>query len=198
MLGAMAVPVIVSFSPSTHAQEDAAAPTKTREAELDELHGLQTRVTEPNICTPAPTSTAVPATPTATTVPPTASGQPVMYDATWEVTVLAIAPTPAGAEVPTQGQLLRLNVAVANHSNDNAFPPFPDWLLTDASGQSYAVDLAASTALAGAGWALTVGPGATDDRSMIFDVPIDIGTSFVLESRVEPSFRVALAIESRG
>lgn len=91
-----------------------------------------------------------------------------------------------------------MNLTIANRTNENAFPPFAEWLLTDANGQSYTVSNQASTSIAGVGWGLTVGPGEIADRSIVFDVPIDIGTTFVLESRVEPAFRVALAIEARG
>ena len=203
-IGAVALPPIFASGSTARALQEATAPTKTREAELDELHGLQTKVSEPNVCTPAPTSTETatstpdPATATPTVVPPIASGQPVPYGETWLITVLGIAPVPTSAQVATQGQLLQLNVIVANQSNDDAFPPFTEWLLTDVGGQSYAVSLEASSAIAGAGWGLTVGPGVTEDRSMIFDVPTSIGTTFTLESRELPTFRVALAIESRG
>lgn len=197
-LGAVTVPTLMSTRSTARAHQEANAPTKTREAELDELHSLQTQVAEPDVCTPASTSTPLPATATPTVVPPIAAGQPIPYGDTWSVTILGIAPVPAGGQVPTQGQLLRLNVVVANQTNDTVFPPFAEWLLTDASGQSYAVSSQASSALAGVGWRLPVGPGMTENRAMVFDLPSDAGTTFTLESRDEPTFRVALRIEARG
>jgi hypothetical protein len=197
-LGAVAAPILTGEGPPARALQQGAEPTKTREAELAELHSLRTEVAAPDVCTPASTSTPPPATAVATVVPPLAAGQPVPHGDNWSITVLGIAPIPAGGPVPTQGRLLRVNVIVENRTSDPRRPPFTRWLLTDVRGQSYAVSQQASSEIAGVAWGLPVGPGVAEDRAMVFDVPSDAGTTFTLESREEPTFRVALVIEARG
>jgi len=80
------------ISPSALAQStETVDPTATREAELAELHALQTQVANPVVC-----STATPAqpTPTATQVPPSGAGIPLSYAGIWTITVLGIVPIP--------------------------------------------------------------------------------------------------------
>lgn len=89
-------------------------------------------------------------------------------------------------------------MVVADRSNRNAFPPFTDWLPTDARGQAYTVSIPASSVIAGVYWGMPVGPWVAEVRAVVFDVPSDVGTTFTLESREQPDFRVALAIETRG
>ena len=181
-----------------------AGATATRQAELEELRALQTQVAEPIQCTPAPTEppapteTPIPPTPTATVVPATASGEPTPYGEEWIVTVLGIAHVPAAGEHLPEGQFIRVNVTIQNLTNDALAPPFTDWMLVTTRGQAYDVDLLASNDIAGVGWGLNVGAGETADRALVFDVPADAGTSFVLESRREPSFRVSVALQSFG
>lgn len=196
-LGALVVPSLSGGGPSAHALAGA-DPTKTREAELDELHGLQTRVAQPAVCTPAPTETPIPPTATATLVPAVEAGVALPYGDRFLVTVLGIAPVPPGGDVTTQGQLLRVNVTLVNKTDAPIIPPFNDWRLVDGSGQPYRVSTDATNAIVGIGWGLTIAPGESADRGVVFDVLPDAGTSFTLESREEPAFRVALAIESRG
>lgn len=197
-LGALAAPWFSSSGSVALARQDPAVPTKTREAELDELHALQTEVARPNVCTPASTETPVPATATATVVPSLATGEAIPYGDQFVVTVLGIAPVPAGGDVQPQGRLLKVNVTLFNRTLDTLDPPFTDWLLTDASGQSYSLNRDASDEIAGIGWGLPIPGGTTEDRAIIFDVLPDSGTSFILESRDVPTFRIALAIEARG
>jgi len=198
VLGAAALPSITSTSPSARAQQAVADPTKTREAELAELDALRTQVAEPNVCTPPAIATPVSATATATPVPPAAVGSTIAYADRFEITVLGIAPLPAGGELESQGQLLQVNLTLLNTTRNAELPPFYAWLLIDATGQAYQVDPDASGEIGGSGWALHVAPGELASRSIVFDVLPNAGTAFTLESRDEPTFRVALAIESRG
>jgi len=197
VLGAAAIPSITSTMPSARAWQAAADPTKTREAELAELNALRTQVAEPGVCTP-PVASPVPATATATPVPPAAVGATISYAGRFDITVLGIAPVPAGGGLESQGQLLQVNLTVLNTSRDAELPPFYSWLLIDASGQAYQVDPDASREIGGIGWDLNVATGELASRSVVFDVLPNAGTAFTLESRDEPAFRVALAIESHG
>ena len=197
LCGISVTPLIDRGSGAIAATPDAQA-TATRAAELEELHALQTQVAEPAVCTPAPAETSLPPTPTATIVPATATGEPVAYGDEWLVTVLGIAQVPSTGDPTPDGQFLRVNVTIQSLTNTAILPPFTDWILVTPSGQAYDVDLQASNDIIGVGWGFHVPAGRTADRAMIFDVPADAGTSFVLESRREPGFRVSVALQSFG
>lgn len=197
-LGAITSPWLSGGGPTVRARQDATAPTQTREAELAELNALRTQVAGADICTPPAVATPLSATATATPVPPTAVGVTIPYAGQFDITVLGIAPLPASGALESQGQLLQVNLTVINTTRSADLPPFSSWLLIDASGQAYQVDQDASKEIGGVGWNLHVEPGELASRSVVFDVLPHAGTLFTLESRDEPTFRVALAIESRG
>lgn len=198
VLGVAALPSVTSTSPSAHARQEVADPTKTREAELAELDALRTQVAETDVCASPVAASPVPPTPAAATVPPAVAGVMIPYADRFEITVLGIAPLPVGGGLQSQGQLLQVNLTILNTTRDAELPPFGTWLLIDASGQAYQVDPDASREVGGVGWDLHVAPGELASRSVVFDVLPNDGTTFTLESRDEPAFRVALAIESRG
>lgn len=197
VLGVATLPAITSSSPSARALQAAADPTKTREAELAELNALRTQVAKPDDCA-SPSAASVTPTAIPTQVPPAAVGVTIEYAHLFDITVLGIAPLPIGGGLESQGQLLQVNLTILNTTRDAELPPFRSWLLIDASGLAYRVDPDASREIGGVGWELTVAPGESADRAIVFDVLPNAGTTFTLESRKEPNFRVALAIESRG
>ena len=172
--------------------------TATREAELAELHALQTQVANPPVCTPAPTETPVAATATATEVPVAQAGVPLPYLDIWTITALGIAPTLGATNLMPVGQFMQVNLTLSHSSRDPQAMPLTDFVLVDSSGRFSVIDILVNQGLLGSGWGLSISPGTTDSRSLIFDVAADAGTSFVLESNVDPTFRVALKIEQRG
>jgi hypothetical protein len=171
-----------------------ADPTATREAELAELHALQTEVARPQECTPAvPTPT-----PTATLVPLSQTGEPLAYGEAWTVTVLGINPAiiPDGSQ-PT-GKFMQVNLELSHSAREAQIFPYADLILTDSTGKFSLVSQGASRAFQGNSWLSAIVPGTTELRSMIFDVAADAGDSFILESNADPTFRVAMTVEQRG
>jgi hypothetical protein len=187
----------VSRESGARAQDATPDATATRQAELDELHALQTQVTNPPVCTPAPTETPVPPTPTATIVPPSAAGTPLPYGEIWTITVLSIGPAIPG-DVTPDGMYMQVSMEVSHSGTSPALPPLFDFQLVDGQGRRSAANIEDTQAILGTRNSLTVGVGETVIRGVIFDVPIDAGTNFVLESPDDPTFRVALTVEIRG
>lgn len=172
--------------------------TATREAELQELNDLRTQVANPPVCTPAPTETPPPPTATATQAPLSQTGVPIPYLDIWTITVLAIAPTPGTSDAQPTGTFMQVNFDVSHQSREPELLSFTDFVLIDEAGGFSNVDASINRELLGVGWALTVDPGVTETRSVIFDVAADAGNSFILESTADATFRVALTVEQRG
>lgn len=171
--------------------------TATRQAELDELHALQTQVANPPVCTPAPTETPMPPTPTPTTIPAIPAKTPVMYLDYWTVTVVSISPT-LGGEIQPEGQFMQVNLTL-KHSEASSQPsPLPDFQLIDGQGRRSGFDVMVNQELLGTGNGLPVPVGVEENRSIVFDVAVDAGTAFILESSKDPLFRIALDVEIRG
>jgi hypothetical protein len=175
--------------------------TAVREAELVELNDLRTQVSQPGYCTlmptPSPTSTPEP-TATATIVPAQVSGTEVVDSSGLGITVLSIQPVTTPEGIEASGRLMRVNVSFSNPTDSPIQPPFVTWRLVDAAGNRYAVHLIATGAIAGPTWAVAIGAHENDERSVVFDVAPDAGTSFVLENNDDPNFRIEVVIESRG
>ncbi len=171
--------------------------TATRQAELDELHALQTQVANPPVCTPAPTETPLPPTPTATIIPALPAGTPVTYLDLWTINVMTIAPTPGGAIQPA-GQFMQVNLTLKHNEGSSQPSPLPDFQLIDAQGRRSGYDLSVNQDLLGAANGLPIAVGAEESRAIIFDVAADAGTDFVLESSKDPLFRIALAVQVNG
>jgi hypothetical protein len=176
----------------------AADATATREAELKELDDLRTQVANPPVCTPAPTETGISATATATEVPLAQTGVPLPYLDIWTITVLGIAPTPGSPEAQPQGQFMQVNLTVSHSSRKPETLLLPRFVLADGSGRFSSIDIAVNQKIFGPFWGLSLESGVTENRSMIFDVAADAGSSFILESNADPTFRVALTVEQRG
>jgi hypothetical protein len=172
-------------------------PTATREAELAELHALQTEVAQPKVCTPAPTETPVP-TATPTEVPLAATGVPLSYLGVWTITVVGISPAPIINDAKPAGKFMQVNLTLAHSARDAQFISVADFLLTDSQGRFAAPLAVSSPAMVDQGWQYAVDPGVTRNRAIIFDVAADAGDSFILESKADPTFRVAMTVEQRG
>lgn len=187
----------ISREPGARAQDATPNATATRQAELNELHVLQTQVANPPACTPAPTETPLPPTPTATIVAPLPAGSPLPYGDIWTITVLSIGPAVPGDATP-DGMFLQVAMELSHSSSSPALPPLFDFQLVDAQGRRSAANIEDTQAILGTFNSLAVGVGEKVLRGVIFDVPMDAGTSFVLESPIDPTFRVALTVEVRG
>jgi hypothetical protein len=171
--------------------------TATREAELAELDALRTEVAQPKICTPAPTETPA-RTPTPTEVPLAATGVPLPYLGDWTVTVTGVSPAPIFKDTKPAGKFMQVNLTLAHESRDSQFMAVSDFLLIDSQGR-YSTPLSmGSAAMVDQGWQYEVAPGVTKNRAIIFDVAADAGDSFILESKADPTFRVAMTVEQRG
>jgi len=192
---------------SAGAADPAVDATATRTAEIAELNDLRTKVAQPVVCTPlatatptvtpTPTSTPTPE-PTATTVPAVPIGTELSTTdgLTYTFTAISTIPTPDVANV--DGRLIRVTFSVTNTSNDRVRVPVGEWRLVDASGNRYSADTELMANIDGPRWSLAVPPHESDDRALIFDVPVDSGSEFTLESTADPAFRVALPIVARG
>jgi len=166
-------------------------PTATREAELKELHDWQTQVAKPVVCTPA-------STPTPTEVPIATMGAPVPYQSVWTITVLAITPSPAITAIPPKGKYMQVNLTASHSEAQGKLLYLTDFVLRDSQDRFSAADQNINTEIFGGLWLPGVEPGQTADAAIIFDVAADAGDAFVLESRSDPGFRVAVTVEQRG
>jgi hypothetical protein len=190
-LGGLALNRISFNSPATAATTGDPDPTATREAELKELHDLQTKVAEPIVCTPAPT-------PTPTEAPIVPMGTPIPYLAVWTITVLAITPNPAITAAPPAGKYMQVNLSSSHSLSSAKLLLLPDFILLDSQGRFAVADEGINTDVFGGLWLPRVEPGKTVDAAIIYDVPADAGDDFVLESQTDPGFRVAVTVEQRG
>ena len=172
--------------------------TATRTAELEELHGLQTRVAEGVVCTPEPTATAIPPTATATQVPLASTGVPLPYLDIWVISALGIAPALAPNDLPPHGKFMQLNLTAAHSASTPQLLTLTDFVLTDSGGAFSVPDIAINQKFFGTGWGLHIQPGVTENLSIIFDVAADAGDTFILESNADPTFRVGMTVEQRG
>ena len=172
--------------------------TAARQAELDELHELQTRVANPPVCTPAATNTPVPPTPTPTEVPVAPMNTPVSYDEIWTITVLGITPVPAISAATPAGKFMQVNLKASHAAPTAKILRLTDFILRDSRDRFSIPNAETNRAVFGNLWLPGVDPGVTEDAAILFDVAADAGDSFILESRVDPTFRVAMTVEQRG
>jgi hypothetical protein len=174
--------------------------TATRMAELDELDELRTRVAQPLVCTPAATSTPAPTAtplPTATLVPPVAAGQPMTYAGDWTVTVQIISLVPTFDILTADGTYAIVRLTLVNGTAAPRVFPYEELVLRDEHGNVYLPDSQAR-AVNAAGWFSVVPPSTPTDGMVIFDIQTDAHGPFILESSVDPTFRVEVEEEIRG
>ncbi|MEA2597814.1 MAG: hypothetical protein QOF01_4283 [Thermomicrobiales bacterium] len=184
-----------------HAAATDPGATATRSAELEELNRLRTQVAQTPACTPpaAPAATGVPSsTPTPTPVPPAAMGQEVAYGDRWTVVVNTLAPAPPSSKYTPAGKLVQLGVTVTNNAAEHRLLGFDSWILVDEQGRIFQMAPEATTQLHGPDWYLGSEPSLPDDLTIVFDVTLDAGPAFVLESTSDPLFRVAVQMQVFG
>jgi hypothetical protein len=171
------------------------AATATRAAELDELSRLRTQVAQPPpICTPAATATP---TATPTPVPPVAAGQPVPYADDWTLTVRDATTAEEFGGMQAVGRFVRIDLTIVNGGPEGRRFPFGDLALLAGDGRVFEPSSDA-TIRAGTSWLMSFPPSLPTEAAVVFDVADDVGESFVLQSRDDPTFRVAVALVQRG
>jgi hypothetical protein len=168
--------------------------TATRQAELEELHALQTQVAEPLVCTPV--AAAVP--PTATQVPLASTGVLLPYLDIWVISILGIAPALAPNDLRPNGKFMQLNLTAAHSASTPQLLALTKFVLMDSGGAFAVPEISVNQKFFGTGWGLHIQPGVTENLSVVFDVAADAGDSFILESNADPTFRVGMTIEQRG
>jgi hypothetical protein len=146
---------------------------------------------------PSPTMEPSP-TATPTPVPPVAVGTAVNAADDWTVVVTGITLAPTIEGIQPKGKFLRLNATVTNNSSEVRTYPFSDWILVDEMGRTFAVKGDATTTISGSGWYRGVDTSLPTDFGIIFDVAADAGPAFTLESRTDPTLRVALQVQVLG
>jgi hypothetical protein len=183
---------VASDGPGASAAASEPDATATRSAEVAELDALRTQVAQqPSACPETPVVTP-------TLVPAGEMDQPYSYTDAWTVIVHDAQPVTAPAEVKPNGALLRVNLTLANNGSKRELFPFLDLVLVDSQNRTFLVSLGGSNAIIGADWNFFIDPSIPVDKSVIFDVATDAGTSFVLQSTSEPTFRVNVEVVQRG
>ena len=146
----------------------------------------------PMAATPVPTATATPIPAT-----PSSAGETVAYGDGWQVTVLSIAPVASG-QAKRGTRYIRLNLEIVGIKNSAKVFPFNELRLVDENGLQFPVDTSATVGLFGPGQFFAFQPGIAETRSVVFTIPSDDATSFILESSGDPTYQVALNIGARG
>jgi len=153
------------------------------ESETDELNRLRTQVAQTPVCgLPSPTPELSP-TATPTSVPAVAAGTPI---------------SPPIEGVKPSGKFLRVNATVTNNAGESRTYPFRSWVLIDDQVRTFEIADDATSQATGSGWYRGVDPSLPQDFAIIFDVALDSGKSFVLESRDDLILRVSLQIQVLG
>ncbi len=201
LIAGITIGIVVSSNGPVTATDLNADATATRTAELIELNDLRTKVAQPVVCTPPPSPTATNTplpTAAATVVPPSPAGQTFIYRGKFSITVISItdAGTPGGRQ--PEGRFLSVHLEIENLTNSAQREPFINWRLVSSAGRAYQPSITASQDVFGRAWSLSIGPSSTEQTGIVFDVPLDSGDVFILESDEDPTFRVELMLESRG
>jgi hypothetical protein len=151
----------------------------------------------PECILPSPTPEPSP-TPSPTPVPPAAMNQPLPYAGGWTIAVKDATNAPRIEEETATGVFVRITLAITNTSGARQAFPYSDFVLRDGQGRVYELALAA-TGWANPGQRFSRPPGGPTDLVLVYDVPAAVPTGeLVLESTVDPTFRVRLAAAQRG
>jgi hypothetical protein len=173
--------------------------TSTRRAELEELDSLRTQVAQSTVCvlgTPVATAMSTP-TVLPTEVPPAAMGKALPYTGDWTVTVSGFVAAPQ-VDATGSGRYVQVSVTVTNNVADTRTFPFRDLILADASGRIFLLADDVTTQLYGPSWYLGVPPSLETPFRLVYEVAADAGTAFILESKSDPTFRVAVQLQVLG
>jgi hypothetical protein len=169
--------------------------TATREAELQELEQLRTQVAElATTCAETPTATATP-----TPAPPTAQGVPVPYGENWTIVVTSASTALHVGDQTPVGTFVLVNLTITNNESTVRFFDYGNFRLVDDQGRVYVDDVSiASHAETDHPINFQFDPNIPTETVDVFDVAVDAGTQFILESTADPTFRVQVSLEMRG
>jgi hypothetical protein len=181
------------------AQTDPGGPaaTATRSAEQRELSDLRTQVAhdiDEAACSPAADEAG---SPTPTIVSPSMAGQEVEYGDSWTVTVTDIAMMPIFGRTTATGIYAKVSLTAVNKTTSPVRFPYDELVLRDATERSFVPALEVKTQNEANFFALFP-PSLPTDGFVVFDIATDAEGPFMLESTVDPSFRVVLEVELRG
>jgi hypothetical protein len=184
---------VARAEPVASANTAGADATATRSAELAELNQLRTQVAEQATAC----ATAQPS-PTPTQGPAGEMGQEHQYGDIWTVVVVDAVPVPGTDTVKPKGMFMEVHLILTHHEPINKAFPFHELVLVDSQDRPYTVAANESRELIAPGWDAYTEPSQPTARTILFDVAPDAGTSFVLESTMNPAFRVKVEIVQRG
>jgi hypothetical protein len=185
---------VASDGPAVSAAANEPDATATRTAELAELDALRTQVAQqPSACPQTPTPAATP-----TPVPAGDMGQPYPYTDAWTVVVKDAEPVLSSGDVQPKGAFLKVNLTITNNRSEHELFPFTDLQLVDGQNRTFLVSQEGSNAIIATNWDFFIDPSIPVDKSVVFDVATDSGTSFILQSTTEPTFRVKVEVVQRG
>ena len=169
--------------------------TATRQAELAELSALRTQVARYEAtreCPPDGTPKAA-----ATPMAPAQAGTALKYGDDWTVTVTDLSLMPTFGTATAQGIFARVSMMATNHTNRPLRFPYDDLVLRDSLGRTYIPAIEAKTQLE-AHYFDEFPPSLPSSGFVIFDVASDAEGPFIVESTVDPAFRVVIEVQLRG
>jgi hypothetical protein len=172
-----------------------AGATATRDAELQELEQLRTQVAQaatPCEQTPTPAATPTPA-------PPAAQGQPLPYGENWTIAVTGASTATNVTDNFPNGVYVLVNLTITNNDATKRFFKYNDLRLLDNQGRIYISELFVSSRVP-IDHPINFGfnPSIPTDTVVVFDVAVDAGQPFILESTADPTFREEVNLEMRG
>lgn len=150
------------------------------------------------------------ATPTAECVPsntaspevlasPIAAGQPTRYGEDWTVQVQSATTATAIRDVLPEGLFVVINLTITNNTAEGRTFPFDELILRDDENRPFVADAFPTNLLdASRGFHSNFPPSLPIDTAVVFDVAADVGTTFILDSTADPTFRVQVSTELRG
>jgi hypothetical protein len=177
-----------------------ASPAGSDAAATSEVGQLQTRVAElptAAVCTPAPRATATPVpspTATPTAVPPAAAGEAVTYGDGWTITITSLYLTPTIGAHTADGIFALVGMTITNDGREERSFRFADLRLQDAAGRVFRP----AGVFTGTYWTSRFAPGMPTDATIAFDVAVDTGEWFIVQSEADPTFRVQVAPSRLG
>jgi hypothetical protein len=177
-------------------QMDMAA-TATRDAELDELSDLRTQVARlSGTADCGPSNAATPGA-TPTLVPPAEMHEPVAYGGNWTVSANTVTMRPTFGIFTATGVYAQVSLTITNNTSSAQSFPYEELVLRDEHGRIF-IPAQNVRNLNEAGWYSPFPPNLPTDGFIVFDVATDAKGPFVLESTVDPTFRVQVLVEIPG
>ncbi|MFL5761836.1 MAG: hypothetical protein ACJ789_19225 [Thermomicrobiales bacterium] len=169
--------------------------TATREVELQELEALRTQVAQsatPCAQTPTPSPSPTPA-------PPAAQGTPLPYGENWTIAVKGAATATNVLDSVPKGVFVLVNLTITNNELAGRFLEYQDFRLRDAQGRVFVSQpFVSSRVQTDHPINFKFDPNLPTETVVVFDVALDAGQSFILESTADPAFREQVDLEMRG